>query len=277
MPISCAVASITLDELATELLPAHVVIAIDEVDIEYVLWKRRRSMNADLDRAALPATPPATEQTLPVVVFGDTVIPPVLPIVVQGDRVMRPRASIRFGGIRPGRSYRAIQAARDSGHEVLVCFVPEREIASYKGSEAQQLPTVGVIARLEEVVAQPDGALEIGLDVTTRAIVTGRLQHDPCYWATCVPHPDPEVTSDEIPVLMAAVKAQAEAILRTLSYLTPEQVEEVLTFMNQIDHPGELADVLTYSPTFTFTDKIAILNTLDPLERLRLVQRTLWA
>jgi len=76
---------------------------------------------------------------------------------------------------------------------------------------------------------------------------------------------------------MAAVKAQAEAILRTLSYLTPEQVEEVLTFMNQIDHPGELADVLTYSPTFTFTDKIAILNTLDPLERLRLVQRTLGA
>ena len=74
MPISCAVASITLDELATALLPAHVVIAIDEVDIEYVLWQRRRSMNADLDRAALPATPPATERTLPVVVFGDTVI-----------------------------------------------------------------------------------------------------------------------------------------------------------------------------------------------------------
>src|SRR5262245_1540158 len=140
MPISCAVASITLDELAIELLPAQVVIAIDEVDIEYLLWERRRSMNADLHHAVLPSTSSANERILPVVVFGDTVIPPVLPIVVQGDRVMRPRASIRFVGIRPGRSYRAIQATRDSGHEVLVCFAPEREIASYRGSEAQQLP-----------------------------------------------------------------------------------------------------------------------------------------
>jgi hypothetical protein len=39
MPISCTVASITLDELAVELLPAQVVIAIDEVDIEYLLWE----------------------------------------------------------------------------------------------------------------------------------------------------------------------------------------------------------------------------------------------
>jgi ATP-dependent Lon protease len=47
--------------------------------------------------------------------------------------------------------------------------------------------------------------------------------------------------------------------------------------MHQIDHPGQLADFLTYSPTFTFADRIAILNTLDPLERLRLVQRKLGA
>jgi len=47
--------------------------------------------------------------------------------------------------------------------------------------------------------------------------------------------------------------------------------------MHQIDHPGQLADFLTYSPTFTFADRIAILNTLDPLERLRMVQRTLGA
>jgi ATP-dependent Lon protease len=47
--------------------------------------------------------------------------------------------------------------------------------------------------------------------------------------------------------------------------------------MHQIDHPGQLADFVTYSPTFTFADKIAILNTLDPLERLRKVHRTLGA
>jgi len=76
---------------------------------------------------------------------------------------------------------------------------------------------------------------------------------------------------------MTAVKAQAEAIARTLPNLAPEQVEEALTFMNQIDQPGQLADFITYSPTFAFTDRIAFLSTLDPVARLRKVQRILGA
>jgi ATP-dependent Lon protease len=278
MPISCAVDSIPLDELASVLLQAHVMIAIDEVDIEYVLWERRRSMNADLQHAVLPTTSSANERILPVVVLGDMVILPLVPVVL-GDTVILPRSSIpnRLSGIRPGRSYRAIQAALDSDHEVLVIFVPEREIANYKSSEPQPLPAIGVIARLADVALQPDGALEIVLDVTTRVTITARLQHDPFYWATCVPHADPDVTSTELPALMAAVKAQGEALARTLPHLTPEQLEEALTFMHQIDHPGQLADFISYSPTFPFADRIAFLNTLDPLERLRLVQRTLGA
>jgi ATP-dependent Lon protease len=262
MSISCTVASIALDDLATVLLPARVVIAIDEVDIEYSLWERRHAMNANSQYAALPTTSPANERTLPVVVFGDMVIPPRIQL--------QP-----IQGLRPGRSYQAIQAAFESNREVLVVFVAEREIMDYKSSEPQPFPTVGVIARLEEVVAQEDGTLQIVLDVTTRAIVTVRLQHDPYWLATCVPHPDPEVTSVEIQALMAAVKAQVEAIAPTLPNLTPEQVEWSLAFMQQIDQPGQLADFVTYSPTFTFEDKIAILNTLDPLERLRLAQRKL--
>jgi ATP-dependent Lon protease len=262
MPISVAVGSITIDELATVLLPLHVVIAIDEVDIEYVLWKRGRSMNADLQNAVQPTTSSANELTLPVVVLGNTVIPPRIQL--------QP-----LQGLSPGRSCNAIQAAFESTREVLVVFVAEREIMGYKSSDPQPFPTVGVIARLEEVVAQPDGTLQIVLDVTTRAIVTARLQHDPYWLATCVPHPDPEVTGVEIQALMAAVKAQIEAIAQTSPDVTPEQVEWARTFMQQTVQPGQLADLVNYSPTLTFEDKIAILNTLDPVERLRLVQRTL--
>jgi ATP-dependent Lon protease len=189
MSISWTVASITLDELATELLPAKVVIAIDELDVEYSLWERRRAMNADSRYAALPTTSSGNERTLPVVVFGEMVI--------------MPRIQLQpIQGVRPGGSYRAIQAALESNREVLVVFVAEREIPGYKSGEPQQLPTVGVIARLVEVVAQPDGTIQFALDVTTRAIVTARLQHDPFYCATCVPHADPEVTSVEIQALM---------------------------------------------------------------------------
>ncbi len=221
-------------------------------------------MNADLQHAVRPTTLSANERILPVVVLGNMVIMPRIQLQL-------------LQGLRPGRSYQAIQAALESNREVLVIFVAECEITGYKSSDPQPFPTVGVIARLEEVVAQPDGTLQIVLDVTTRAIVTARLQHDPYWLATCVPQPDPEVTSKEIQALMAAVKAQVEVIAPTLPNVTPEQVEWGLTFMKQIDHPGQLADFVTYSPTFTFAARVAILNTLDPLERLRLVQRTLEA
>jgi ATP-dependent Lon protease len=264
MPISCSVAAITLDELATILLPARVIAAINDTHVEYILWDRRHSMNADPRHAALPVKSSANERALPVVVLGDMVILPRI-------------QPVRLPDVRPGRSYRAIQSALDSDHEVLVIFVPELEIANYKTSEPQQLPTVGVIARLANVVPQSDGALEVVLDVTTRATISARLQHEPFYRATCVPHPDPEVTSSATHALTTAVKAQAEAIARALPNLAPEQVEEALTFMRQIDHPGQLADFVNYSPTFTFADRIAFLNILDPVERLRKVQRTLGA
>jgi ATP-dependent Lon protease len=139
-----------------------VIAAIDAVDIEYLLWERRRSLNADLQHVVLPTTSSANERILPVVVLGDTVIPPRIHL--------QP-----LQGLTPGRSCNAIQAAFESNREVLVVYVAEREIMGYRSSEPQQFPTVGVIARLEEVVTQPDGTLQSVLDVTTRAIVTARL------------------------------------------------------------------------------------------------------
>ena len=76
---------------------------------------------------------------------------------------------------------------------------------------------------------------------------------------------------------MAAVKAQATVIARALPNLAPELIEDAIRRINQIEHPGQLADFLTYSPTFAFEDRIASLNTLDPVERLRRVQRMLRA
>jgi ATP-dependent Lon protease len=264
MLLDLQVASITLDELAAIMLPTRLIAAIDDTDVEYIVWERRHIMNADPQHAALSAISSANERTLPVVVLGNMVIMP---------RIQLQSLNI----VRSGRSYRAIQSALAGEGEVLVVFVPEAEIPPYRSDEPQQLPAVGVIARLVQAEIQPDDMLLIGLDASTRAIVTARLRHDPFYRATCVPISDPEDVSPESPALMAAVKAQATVIARTLPDLAPELIEDAIRRMNQIEHPGQLADFLTYSPTLAFEDRIASLNTLDPVERLRKVQRALEA
>ena len=67
--------------------------------------------------------------------------------------------------VRLGRSYHAIQSALAGEGEVLVVFVPEAEIPPYRSDEPQQLPAVGVIARLVQAEIQPDDMLLIELDV----------------------------------------------------------------------------------------------------------------
>ena len=44
MLIGLQVASITLDELAAIMLPTRLIAAIDNTDVEYILWERRHSL-----------------------------------------------------------------------------------------------------------------------------------------------------------------------------------------------------------------------------------------
>jgi ATP-dependent protease La (LON) substrate-binding domain len=190
---------LTLDELAVIVLPLPIIDALAEIDIEYPLWERSRTMNTNPAPAASPARASAHRRFLPVVVLGNMV---ALPSRYPLQLLIR----------QPGRSYRAIHAARDRDHEVVLIFVPEREIESYRSSEPPPFPSIGVIARLTDIVSQSDGVLELVMDVTTRATITARHQHDPYYLAACVPHPDPDVTVPEIPAVMAGVKAQVAAM-----------------------------------------------------------------
>lgn len=45
--------------------------------------------------------------------------------------------------------------------------------------------------------------------------------------------------------------------------------------MRRIDTPGHLADIVTYAPAFDFKERLAVLNELDPLNRLHIVYRML--
>ncbi|NTW04062.1 MAG: endopeptidase La, partial [Oscillochloris sp.] len=45
--------------------------------------------------------------------------------------------------------------------------------------------------------------------------------------------------------------------------------QEAVQFVHRIERPGHLADIVTWGPAFDFKDRLDILNTLNPVERLR--------
>jgi ATP-dependent Lon protease len=191
----------------------------------------------------------------------------ILPLVVLGEMVIMPRFPVPLQ-VGTGKSYRAMEEAMTGDREVLLIFVSESEIEGYKGSEPQKLPPVGVIARLEEFLKLPDDTVRIILEGRVRAEILECIQSEPFYRVRCRPHPDPEVQGSEAEALISEVKAQIEEVI---SYM-PDVSPEANAFVQRIDQPGHLADVVAYGPAFEFEDRLDLLNTLDPMERLHKVQ-----
>jgi ATP-dependent Lon protease len=187
-----------------------------------------------------------------------------LPLVVLGEMVIMPHMTVPLQ-VGQGKSYRAMEQAWDGEREVLLIFVSESEIESYKSGQPQQLPPVGVMARLEEFIKLPDGTVRIILEGLTRASVRAAVQSEPFYRVRCAPISDPEPDGMEVEALMETVKQQVDEFVDHLG----EVPQDAVAFVHRIDKPGHLADIVTYAPAFEFEERLDILNELDPVERLR--------
>jgi ATP-dependent Lon protease len=163
-----------------------------------------------------------------------------------------------------GKSYRAMEQAWEEDHEVLLIFVSEDEIEDYKSNQQQELPTTGVIARLMEFIKLPDGTVRIILEGLNRAHIAGTTQSEPFYRVVCRPLFDLETEDMEIEALMDTVKQQVDEFVDHLG----EVPQEAVAFVHRIEQPGHLADIVTWGPAFEFDDRLDILNTYDPVERL---------
>jgi ATP-dependent Lon protease len=73
---------------------------------------------------------------------------------------------------------------------------------------------------------------------------------------------------DEAPssrsVLMKDVFAQIDEFVRLMPGIPPD----IIKFLKSIETPGKLADVCAYSPFLTLSEKLELLRTLDPEDRL---------
>jgi ATP-dependent Lon protease len=190
-----------------------------------------------------------------------------LSLVVLGEMVIMPNMTVPLQ-VGQGKSYRAMEFAWEGDREVLLIFVAETEIESYKTGQPQQIPPVGVIARLEEFIKLPDGTVRIILEGLARAHVRGIEQVEPFYRVLTTAISDPDLQSMEIEALMETVKQQVDEFVDHLA----EVPQDAVAFVHRIDSPGHLADVVTWAPAFEFEERIEMLNELDPVARLKQAQ-----
>ncbi|MDR2726339.1 MAG: endopeptidase La [Candidatus Adiutrix sp.] len=196
-------------------------------------------------------------------------IPGVLPLLTVRDVV------IFTDMILPlfiGRevSVAAVEAAQEADR--LVFIVAQKDQAR-DDPGPDDIYQVGTVAMIMRHLKMPDGRLKILAQGLAKARRTGVVARDPFFKVNLEPlteWPAPE-SSVELEALMRNVREQSQKILSLKEVLT----DEVVAILDSVEDPGRLADLVTSNLRVKVETAQKVLETVDPLARLRLVNEFL--
>src|SRR3954449_10012330 len=195
---------------------------------------------------------PAESQTrvIPLVALRETVIFPEMIVPLQVGR---------------DKSVQALNHA--TGENSLIALVTQRQADREDINDPSELYTVGTLAKIAQVVQLQDGTVRAIVQGQQRLRVLGFESGDP-YISATVELVSNEGTADiEVQALMRSVQAQIEQYVQSGAPVPPEAAVAA----RHITEPGLLADMVAYSPDMTTEQRQQLLETIDVVERLKLV------
>ncbi len=189
-----------------------------------------------------------------------------LPLIPLREMVIFPHMTVPVTVARP-KSLQALEEASQTKGEVFV--VCQRNIVD--DPVPSDFYPVGTIVQLEQTLRMPDGTTQALVQGRTRAALLEVLQAEPNFSARVRPVGDQARKTVEVQALMRLVLSQYE----TYIHLSEDSPEDALDSLRGIDEPGWLADMVSYSPHLDRAQRQMLLETLDPVQRLRMVSAIL--
>jgi len=206
----------------------------------------------------------APEDPVEEIVVERSTEPRVLPLVALRETVIFPEMIVPLQVGRE-KSVKALDKAVNG--DSLIALVTQRQAEREEIESTDELYDVGTLAKIAQVVQAQDG--------TVRAIVQGQqrlrllgFESTKDYISANVQVIDDEAPEDlEVQALVRTVQGQIEQYVQSGAPVPPEAAVAA----RNITEPGLLADMVAYSPDMTTEQRQELLETLDVVERLKLV------
>ncbi|MDQ3870608.1 MAG: endopeptidase La [Chloroflexota bacterium] len=195
-----------------------------------------------------PGAPPVRE--LPLVALRETVIFPEMIVPLQVGR---------------DKSVQALNRAVAENSPI--ALVTQRQAEKEEISEPGELYGVGTLAKIAQVVQLQDGTVRAIVQGQQRLRLLGFVQSEPFIAARIQAVEDPEPTGVEVQALMRTVQGQIEQYVQSGAPVPPEAAVAA----RNITEPGLLADMVAYSPDMSTEQRQELLETIDVVDRLKLV------
>lgn len=187
--------------------------------------------------------------TLPVLPLRDIVVFPGIPVSLFVGRE---------------KSVKALQKVASAEKQLLL--VAQKDPAADE-PEAEELFTVGSVAKILQMVQLPDGTVKVLVEGVARARIVGYVKTDPYFEAECEQVEDVPAAADDSAALARAVVEQFEAYAKLNRKIAPETIAGLA----QISDLGRLADAVASQVAAKLPDKQAVLELTDVTERLERV------
>ena len=197
-------------------------------------------------------------------------IPEVLPVLPLRDVVIFPFMIVPLYVSRD-RSIKAVDQALSDNRMILLAAQRKQE---EDDPGAEDIYRVGTAALIMRMLKLPDGRIRVLVQGLTRARITSFEEGLPYIQAgieVVSEAEGAEAGSLEIEALMRNVKAALEKSQNLGKPISPE----VIVIANNMEEPGRLADLTASNLDLKVEWAQAILEALDPVERLRRVHELL--
>ena len=192
-------------------------------------------------------------------------IPDVLPVLPLKDTVVFPYIILPLS---VGRDKSVLAVDRALAESRVIMLVAQKDAANDNPGEGD-LYGLGTAAVIMRMLKLPDGRIRILVQGLSRARIHHISQTEPYLQAKIerVEEPRPEVEPLEIEALLRSVKESLDRAVSLGKAISPE----VMVITANLDDPGRLADLAASNLDLKPAEAQGILETTDPIERLRKV------
>ncbi len=231
------------------------------------LRKRRRSPNREVPSVKRNIK---EEKTVAEVITGEQGLlaperkmPDAVPVLPVRDVVVYPFMILPLFVGRE-KSIRAVEEALS--RDRLILLVAQRD-AEVEDPGPQEIYPVGTVVMVMRVLKMPDGRVKIMVQGLSRNRIMEFIRKEPYFEARIV-----EIRDDEVP----SIGVELEALIRTVkeqvsksASLGKQVPPDILVIINNLDHPGRLADMAASHLDLKVEQAVEILEITSPEERLR--------
>jgi ATP-dependent Lon protease len=197
-------------------------------------------------------------------------IPDILPVLPLKDVVVFPYIILPLSVSRE-KSINAVDAAL--AEQRIIMLVAQRDAQS-ETPRGEELFTVGTVAAIMRMLKLPDGRIRLLVQGLSRARVDTFLAEEPYLKAKITKLEEAAADKDLPPeheALLRSVKQNLEKSVSLGKNISPE----VMVIAANLDDPARLADLAASNLDLKLEEAQRILESTDPIERLRLVNENL--